>query len=186
MSVSQVRLIIADPFQFDRATATGNGTATLFELPHGPVSPGSEAITVDGTSQTDPTDYSLDDALGLVTFVTAPTNGATIAFTYQHSLLSDADLTTFLTLESNNVKRASAAALETIARSRALIEKKITLGDLQVDGTALAQELRMSAKQLRDEDKANSDDGAFAIAEMVTGPLSRREYLEKLAIDESN
>lgn len=181
MSVAQVRTIVNDKAQHDRATATGDGASTLFEMPHGPVLTGTITVTNAGTAQTDPTHYSIDLDLGLITFVSAPSDGNALVFTYQHTLISDDDITTFLSLEASNVKRAAAATLETIARNRALIEKKIKLGDLETDGVALAAELRLSAKQLRDEDRENSDSTAFAVAEMNVGPLWRREKLEKLA-----
>lgn len=65
-------------------------------------------------------------------------------------LFQDAELNAFLTMEGG-VKRAAAAALETIARSEALISKKITTLNLSTDGPAVAKELRESARQLRDQ-----------------------------------
>lgn len=74
-------------------------------------------------------------------------------------LFEDAQIQAFLTLESGKVKRAAASALDAIARSEALISKKITTQDLATDGPALAAELRASAKALRDQaDKADDDE----------------------------
>ncbi len=63
-------------------------------------------------------------------------------------LLEDADYTAFLAAEGSRVLGA-AAALETIARSEALVSKKISTQDLSTDGPAVAKELRESAKALR-------------------------------------
>lgn len=72
-------------------------------------------------------------------------------------LLSDEQITAFLSLEVG-VKRAAAAALETIARSETLIAKKISTQDLSTDGPAVAAELRASAKALRDQAQKDEDD----------------------------
>lgn len=66
-------------------------------------------------------------------------------------LLTDEQVELLLTLEGDNVKLAAATALETIARSEALISKKITTQDLSTDGPAVAKELRASAQALRDQ-----------------------------------
>ncbi len=181
MSIAQVRALVSDNYQADQYAEDGDGSQKLYKLRHFPVLAASESFTVDAVAQTDPTHYSLDDNTGLITFVTAPPSGQSIGYNYQHSLISDADITLFLTLESSNVKRAAATTLDTIARNRALVEKRIKIGDLETDGVSLAAELRLSAKQLRDEDRENNDSTSFAVAEMNVGPLWRREKLEKLA-----
>lgn len=83
-------------------------------------------------------------------------------------LFEDAQLTALLTMEGG-VKRAAAAALETIARSEALVSKKIRTQDLSTDGPAVAAELRASAKALReqaqkDDDDLTTGDAAWAIS----------------------
>lgn len=72
-------------------------------------------------------------------------------------LFTDDQIVSFLTLEGG-VKRAAAAALETIARSELLLSKKITTQDLSVDGPAVAAELRLQAKALRDQARQDTDD----------------------------
>lgn len=67
------------------------------------------------------------------------------------ALFDDTQIEAFLTMEGNVIKRAAAAALETVARSEALISKKITTLNLSTDGPAVAKELRESARQLRDQ-----------------------------------
>lgn len=76
-------------------------------------------------------------------------------------LFEDDQIEAFLAMQGGNVKRAAASGLETIARSEALISKKIRTSDgLSTDGPAVAKELRESAAALRAEADADDDDGA--------------------------
>jgi hypothetical protein len=73
---------------------------------------------------------------------------------------SDEDINAFLTVYSDNVKRAAARALYTVASSQALILKKFRTDDLQVDGAAIAEALRKQANDLMaeaDADVAGAD-----------------------------
>jgi hypothetical protein len=75
-------------------------------------------------------------------------------------LLEDADITALLTLESADVRRAAAAALELIASSEALVSKKIKTQDLSTDGPAVAKALLERSALLRtqaDEAALNAD-----------------------------
>lgn len=164
-SIEQVRAIISDHPNYHRATATGDGATTLFTLPYHPVIDASAAVTLDGTAKTEGTHYTLDDNLGLLTFLAAPADGAAIAVGYHHTLLSDDDLETFLALQTGDVRLAAAMALDTIATNEALVQKRIKLLDITTDGPAVAKSLREHAAQLREE--ADGDD-AFDWAEMVT------------------
>lgn len=78
-------------------------------------------------------------------------------------LLADDQITGYLAIESGRVKRAAARALDAIATSEVLVSKKIRTLDLQTDGPAVAAELRALAKQLRDEDDQDGDEGPWAI-----------------------
>lgn len=91
-------------------------------------------------------------------------------------LLSDAQIDTFLALERGAgtplIKRAAAAALETIASSEALVSKKLRDKDVATDGPAVAQELRARAAQLRadadlDEDNDLADGGGLDIVDFA-------------------
>lgn len=75
-------------------------------------------------------------------------------------LLADAEIGALLVLESGDVRRAAAAALEVIASSEAMVSKKIRSQDLSTDGPAVAKELRERARLLRaqaDEAILNAD-----------------------------
>lgn len=93
-------------------------------------------------------------------------------------LLSEGQITAFLSIESSRVKRAAALALEAIATSEVLISKKIRTLDLQTDGPAVAAELRAQAKQLRDQDDQDGDEGPWAIDVINFDPLAPYRTLE--------
>jgi hypothetical protein len=71
-------------------------------------------------------------------------------------IFNDAQIQAFVTLYSNNVKRAAAQAKLVLATSEALISKVIKTDDLMTDGAKLGAELRAQAAELRKE--ADADD----------------------------
>lgn len=71
-------------------------------------------------------------------------------------IFSDAQIQAFLSLYSDNVKKAAAQAKLVLATSEALIQKVIRTGDYTTDGAKLGAELRAQAKALQDE--ATQDD----------------------------
>lgn len=100
-------------------------------------------------------------------------------------LLEDDELDAFLSLESSNLKRGAALALETIARNEVYVLKVIELLELKTDGAAVARELRFQAKVLRDQadrDEAAEDGGAFDIAEMVVDSFTARQRIANEAL----
>ncbi|MEE9451094.1 MAG: hypothetical protein V3V72_13675 [Ignavibacteriaceae bacterium] len=74
---------------------------------------------------------------------------------HDNEIFSDSEVSTFLSLTavdgSNDINLAAAMALETIAASEALVQKKIKLLDLTTDGPAVATSLRAAAKILREQ-----------------------------------
>lgn len=76
-------------------------------------------------------------------------------------IFQDYEIDVFLSMtatsDGNDLRLASALALETIARSEVLVQKRITLLDLQTDGPSVAKELRESAKLLREEAESEGD-----------------------------
>lgn len=176
MTVAQLRTLIPDKPQFDRAAATGDAASTQFELPNAPVIAGTLSVRLDGTLQTEGADYTVDLGLGLVTFTSAPAADAAITMAYQHTLLSDADLQTMLDL-SPSVLYATAQAIDTIAVDQLLVLKVIRLLDVSTDGAAMARALRDRAKSLRDQDDAAAGADSFDIAEWAVTPFAAREIL---------
>lgn len=100
-------------------------------------------------------------------------------------LFEDEEIETFLDLESDNVRRATALALETIASDQALTLKVIKSLDLSTDGAKVSDALLKRAERLRtqaDEVEAAEDGGLFDIAEMVPTAFAYRERLAKAAM----
>lgn len=91
-------------------------------------------------------------------------------------LFQDAEIDAYLALKSGSILLAAASALDTIASSEALIQKKIRLLDVTTDGPAVAKALRDHANVLREESLTNDGIGAFDIAEMVVDQFSERDY----------
>lgn len=81
-----------------------------------------------------------------------PANPASYVF-------NDSQIQAFLSLYTNNVKRAAAQAKLVLATSEALINKVIRTDDLATDGAKLGQELRAQAQMLMAEaDKDDTED----------------------------
>jgi hypothetical protein len=95
--VSRVRLELGDlPKQFTY-TATGDGSNKDFDLKLKPVEPTTLVITVNNVAQTTPLNYSLEKDLGVIHFVTAPANNATIKVVgTAYRYFSDSDLELFI------------------------------------------------------------------------------------------
>jgi hypothetical protein len=82
-------------------------------------------------------------------------------------IFNDSQIQAFLTLYSNNVKRAAAQAKLVLATSEALINKVIRTADYNTDGAKLGAELREQSKQLQAEadrdDLIDSYDSSFTV-----------------------
>lgn len=84
-------------------------------------------------------------------------------------VFTDAEITRFLTLEGQDTYRAAAMALSTIAGNETLRMKYIRSRGLELDGPAVGRELRMQARDLRDQAAERDDEGTFMIASNVDG-----------------
>lgn len=103
----------------------------------------------------------------------------------ENQIFQDDEIEAFLTLEDDNVRRAAALAIETIASSEALTLKVIKLLDIQTDGAKTSDALLARAAKLREqatEAEEWEEDGAFDIAEMVVDDFSARERIIKQAL----
>lgn len=88
-------------------------------------------------------------------------------------MFSTRQIAAFLRLNSDNVRRAAAQALDTIAANEALVSKKITTQDLSTDGPAVAASLRAQAKELRrqaDAGEGSTDEFGFEIVDFEPYP----------------
>ena len=85
-------------------------------------------------------------------------------------LFSDAFISGFLTINSGSVHYAAADALTTIATNEALVSKKIRKENLQTDGPAVANALRLLAQDYRArgnklQETEDAADGTFVIVD---------------------
>jgi hypothetical protein len=122
--------------------------------------------------------YVLTTSIGQVRLL-IPDRVSTDAF------FEDAEITAFLALESSNVRRAAAMALETMASNEAYVQKAIRVLDLSTNGPAVAASLQARADKLRaqaDAAEAAEDGGAFDIAEWVVDDFSLRQRIENEAL----
>jgi len=95
--ISRVRLEIGDSESQFTFTATGDGSTTAFPIGKYPIDPATLYITVNGTAQPTPANYTLEANLGIVHFVTAPAAAANIVITGNNfRYFTDADITTFV------------------------------------------------------------------------------------------
>lgn len=77
-------------------------------------------------------------------------------------LFSDNDLNAYLEVANGSVLRAASYAVLAIANSEAIISKIIKTQDLSTNGAAVADALRLTAKQLADRaDKEDDLAGEF-------------------------
>lgn len=92
----------------------------------------------------------------------------------ERPVFSDDEITAFLTLESNNVKRAAAQAIDTNATNEALASKVLRSQDLSTNGAQVAEAMRKHADRLRaqaDAEAEETDDGFyFGIVDIAGDP----------------
>ena len=95
-------------------------------------------------------------------------------------IFNDSAIDAFIAMAlDNNVKRAAASALLSIAVNEVLVQKRIKLLDLSTDGPAEADALRALALQLRTEADTEETDGAFDWAEPIQTNQQYEEFLYK-------
>jgi len=99
------------------------------------------------------TTYDLSTDIGKIRLLITDTDISNATFT-------DEEISVFLGLtindDGNDIYYAAAEALDTIARSEVLTQKRIKLLDLQTDGPAVAAELRKQAERLRQKSDAET------------------------------
>lgn len=134
--------------------------------------------------------FSIDDDNGVIVFDDDP-GGISADLAYYCYLLSDGDIQTALDVEGvetdgANIRLAAADCLDMIASSQAIIQKKISIDDLAVDGPALAKALRDHAKTMREQVfSATMQESTFDIAEEINDRPGWREKIIKDAMRNS-
>jgi hypothetical protein len=95
-------------------------------------------------------------------------------------ILDDEDLQAFISI-TGHYWPGAAMALDSIATNEVLTQKVLTIMGTSTDGAKVAKELRLRAKQLREDFKIFGpvSELGFATAEMPDGAFSREEMLLK-------
>jgi len=123
------KLMVADKF------GTGDGTNKYFKMNMLPVRDDTEILVKDTTSLTRDTDYTIDNATGLITMTTAPTNGQVIqALKYEYNAFSDSELNQILSDYGSNLNMSAAHCCRALAASASKYFS-YTSGDEKVDRT---------------------------------------------------
>ena len=100
--------------------------------------------------------------------VTQARNPDTGAVDYEPTLIfDDTQIDAFLSIEGGSIKRAAAAAIETIAVDEVLLSKVIKTEDLQTDGAKVANALLARARMLRNQAKEEDDEKIVGEFEIV-------------------
>lgn len=144
--IDQIRVLTQDMPVRQSFNPTVDGVQTTVQLPLFPLA-GSVNITGTGTVPS----FTTDMELGIVTFGSVP-DAQQLQIIYGSVVLSDTSIQSLLDLEvdgADQIRLAAADALEAVANSQALIDKKIRLLDIQTDGPAVAESLRKAADNLR-------------------------------------
>lgn len=97
---------------------------------------------------------------------------------------SDEEIQTFLDVENDNWRRATALALETMASDDLIVLKVMKVQNIEVDAAKVMESMLKRAKSLRElakEAEADETDG-FEIAEMVTNDWQYRERIYNQAL----
>ena len=95
--LSRVRLELGDNAQQFTKTLLGDGITKDFYIGVKPVSAYGLLVTVNGVNKTNPTDFTLEESIGMIHFVTAPASGAAIVVKgTQWRYFTDTELSTFV------------------------------------------------------------------------------------------
>lgn len=95
--LSRVRLELGDNAAQFTTNLTGDGTTKDFYLQVKPVDATYLTVTVNGTAQANPTNFTVEENIGMIHFVTAPANNAVIVVKGTHyRYFTTSELTTFL------------------------------------------------------------------------------------------
>lgn len=156
-SIEAVRLKASDKSTIEREKVVTSGEDQHFKLGNTNIlaSP-APGITLDGVPQTEGVDYTIDYEQGVVSWSSVLVFNRSLEFTYYWSVFSDAEVQYFLDEAGGNVTIATAKLLLAWAADAARLAKRSTLsgggglGQVVVDTSVAAKELRATAKALID------------------------------------
>lgn len=103
----------------------------------------------------------------------------------EHAIFSDEEIEAYLSMNSSNVRRAAAEALETIASDEVMTLKVLSTLDLSTNGASTSDAILARAKILRSQADVSDlaeDGGGFDYAEMSVNAFTRRERVRNQAL----
>lgn len=181
-SISIIRSLIQDQPILVQETLALDGAQLSRRMTYWPL----VGSTVVITSLSAPS--SIDQQSGLLTWTVAPAVGSYL-FQYATVNLLDSTIQDFIDLQVSDgndandtdaLRLAAADALDAIASSQALVQKKIMLLDLKTDGPAVADALRAHATTLRElVFNGRDSEPAFDIIEQINDLAGYREKILK-------
>lgn len=155
--IDAVRLKSSDKSLITREKTTATGEDQYFKLKNTNIlaSPAIE-VTKNGVPLTAGVDYTVDLTQGVISFTVTPLVGSLLEFTYYWSVFSDVEIQYFLDEAGANTTIATAYLLLAWAADASRLAKRQTLsgggglGQVVVDTSVAAKELRATAKALID------------------------------------
>lgn len=167
-----VRLRANDPERTFQEEFAGDGSTTVFDLSHFQVVAASEQIRVAGTLQTDPANYSLADATGRITFVSAPANGARIVVQGRNVVWSDTELNDIIA-RRGSARDAVLECLQILMVDAARRIKWSTNQGLGVDESMMARNVQMAYELV----KAEQENEAFGSGGLESAAVNQEDYV---------
>lgn len=156
--IEAIRLRSSDKSTITHQREIGNGSDSIFKLDQSPIliSPVPQ-VRKNATLLTEGPDYTVDYAYGYVTFAVVPAANDELDFAYYWSIFTDVEIQYFLDAEGGDTTRATASLLLAWAADAAKVAKRQTLsgggglGQVVLDTSVIAKELRATAKALIDQ-----------------------------------
>lgn len=147
--LAYIRLILSIPKRsvLAEGLGEGDGATKKFRTQLAPIIDESDTIRVDGAEKTRETDYTIDNDLGLITFVAAPSDGDAVDADYNWAVFSDLQINGLLTKHNSSV----IAVLKDLLRallSNADLFIKYTIGMESVDRRTAFDALRALQDEL--------------------------------------
>lgn len=138
--LEELRIRIQDYLRWIEKTFTGDGSATVFELPVSPVA----NLSVSGASG-----YTLYDNAGQLVFAIAPTNGDEFTVKCQYAAFIDSELNDILAQETTIIK--SAIYCIKILLADAAKRFTYTQGETKIEAGEVNKHLQDLLKELQKE-----------------------------------
>jgi len=154
-NLEKLRLMIGDgnKLMVSDKIGVGDGVNKYFKINMFPIRNDTEILVKDSTSLTKDTDYTIDNATGLVTMASAPADKAVIkALKYEYNAFSDTELNDILNQYSNNLNMSAAHCCRALAVEASRWFSYYS-GDEKVDKTKCAAHFREMAKMFEEKAK---------------------------------